>query len=94
MIQAALLPGILYRIATVRCNLLIPHFAVQSGNGFNPDVELLRVCETFSFLEKDEQTLSSSKVLSSFSNLFSEFFKFALTERGPRTILCTDVHLE
>ncbi len=40
---------------------LNPHFAVQSGNGFNPDVELLRVCETFSFLEKDEQTLSSSK---------------------------------
>ena len=41
--------------------LLNPHFAVQSGNGFNPDVELLRVCETFSYLEKDEQTLSSSK---------------------------------
>ena len=58
MIQAALLPGILYRIATVRCNLLIPHFAVQSGNGFNPDVELLRVCETFSFLNKLSKPLA------------------------------------
>ena len=42
-------------------SILNPHFAIQNGAGFNPDVELLRVCETFSFLEKDEQTLSSSK---------------------------------
>ena len=35
-----------------------PHFAVQSGNGFNPDVELLRVCETFSFLDKLSKPLA------------------------------------
>ena len=37
---------------------LNPHFAVQSGNGFNPDVELLRVCETFSFLDKLSKPLA------------------------------------
>ncbi len=35
-----------------------PHFAVQNGNGFNPDVELLRVCETFSFLDKLSKPLA------------------------------------
>ena len=50
-----------YRRVAAILNFLNPHFAAQNGNGFNPDVELLRVCETFSFLEKDEQTLSSSQ---------------------------------
>ena len=37
---------------------LNPHFAAQNGNGFNPDVELLRVCETFSFLDKLSKPLA------------------------------------
>ncbi len=56
-----------FRIASVAANrkiarrdfLFNPHFAVQSGNGFNPDEELLRVCETFSFLGKLSKPLAA-----------------------------------
>ena len=37
---------------------LNPHFAFQNVNGFNPDVELLRVCETISFLDKLSKPLA------------------------------------